>query len=97
MKSFEDLDKSPHRMAHFITIRGRQWQSKTVQLWRNKNVHLPTPELKLSGCVDAGYGGVPHVARQIRERCTLLLFAFTYQSIDQRGLLNVSVILPFDQ
>lgn len=51
-----------HRTVHFHC----QWLSKIVQLWRDKNVHLPIPELKLRGCVDAGCGGVPHVARFIQ-------------------------------
>ena len=42
------------------------WRSKSVQLRRNKTVHLLIPELKLRGCADAGHGGVPRVARFIQ-------------------------------
>ena len=45
-----------------------QRRSKSVQLWRNKTVHLLIPELKLRGCADAGHGGVLRVARFIQPR-----------------------------
>jgi len=65
MSAFSHTRSKTHSRVRGI-MASCHWRSKSVQLRRNKTVHLLISELKLRGCADAGHGGVPRVARFIQ-------------------------------